>query len=466
MRTNDRARKHGRAGKSRFRCLKETKSIVKKKKKLATTFHLAPQRSLPVCLCVSGPVFSPADLSLVPARSLRKTTHNSQPNPAAAQESLAERVAETSTTAAAAAAPAPSLSWPWLFRRNSTLPPQQLPTPPAFCALVYAPVCGANNVTYPNKCVAESRRVSVAHAGACAGQEGNLRRPYSFGRPGGRRAPPAPAPSPSSALFAAAFSSASAPAPASRLSASSSSASSLAAARRAQPLNSELAAAAREAEEREAEEEEGSGGAAAFVAPSAAASAADAEEVEAEAEAAEDELKAEFEAEEAVTERETDEEGDSAEEASSSPEGADDIILALPSPSRPAAACPRNYMPVCATVPSTGTAKTFDNDCLARAEGATVTRPGACSGPPGGKNPVGVIVPAAAAAAAPAAASEIQQPLATPATKAGSSSSSSSSSFSSFAAQRSPPSTRYRLPAIESPEEQERLDVGSGGVEV
>lgn len=423
-----------------------------------------------------------------------------------AEVSLAEKVVPDAA-AAAAAAPAPALSRPWLHKRNSTLPP-----PPAFCPLIYAPVCGTNNVTYPNKCVAESRRASVAHAGPCEGQEGALRRPYSFGRPGsggGGRAP-APAPSahsspPSSTLAAAAAPVAAVSAPEPHLRSSS---SSLAATRRAQPLNSELAAAASKAEREEREleisssdeeEEEEGGGAESFVAPVAAeaaeveaAEAAEAE-LQAEAEAEEAELKAEAEAEEAVKEKSdaemetADDEGGgaerdeaAAEEAAAASADNDTIILAPPSPFRPIAACPRNYMPVCATVPSAGAARTFDNDCLARAEGALVARPGACSGA-AWKTPRGVIVPiaasgpaaeaaslrapavaAAAVAAAAPAASRQQQPLATPATREQSPpASSGSGGFSSFV-QRSPPSTKYRLPAIESPEEQAALAVGGG----
>jgi len=484
MKTNGRTTKRGRE--KSISNLGESRSTFSGIPSVDATFCLpSAARSLPLPPCWFPrqpplPSLSIADNKHTHSLSLSISLNVA----AAAQESLAEKqqAALPRDTSADAAADA-ALTWPWPNRKNATLPalaPRRPPLP-AFCALVYAPACGTDNVTYPNKCVAEARGASVAHAGACEGQERGLGRPYSFGRPAGLGAAAgAPAPAPAVAR-AASPSAAAAPAP--RLL----SPSSLAAARRAQPLNSELAAAAaaREAESADL----------AAVAP--ASSAAEVE-AEVEAEAAEAELEAELEAEieeaagekSAGPETEADDEEDDGAETSSreaaaeeaEDEAAGDIILAPPAPSRPATvACPRNYMPVCATVPATGLAKTFDNDCLARAEGATVARPGACSGA-GTKSPGSVLAPttaasspaagasigaaaaATAAAASPAAAAS-DQPLATPASRgAGSSSSSSSgSSFSSFAAQRSPPSTRYRLPAIESPEEQERLDVGGGG---
>ncbi|KAL6777471.1 Ovoinhibitor [Auxenochlorella protothecoides] len=43
----------------------------------------------------------------------------------------------------------------------------ECPCPVASCAAIYAPVCGTNNITYGNACVAEGARAEVACQGEC-----------------------------------------------------------------------------------------------------------------------------------------------------------------------------------------------------------------------------------------------------------------------------------------------------------
>ena len=41
--------------------------------------------------------------------------------------------------------------------------------PPQLCSMIYAPVCGCDDKTYSNACVAGSKGVSVAARGVCKG---------------------------------------------------------------------------------------------------------------------------------------------------------------------------------------------------------------------------------------------------------------------------------------------------------
>lgn len=45
---------------------------------------------------------------------------------------------------------------------------QAMSTPTA-CTMEYAPVCGRDNVTYSNKCMATASNAEVFHQGECAG---------------------------------------------------------------------------------------------------------------------------------------------------------------------------------------------------------------------------------------------------------------------------------------------------------
>lgn len=56
--------------------------------------------------------------------------------------------------------------------QSGTCRPTQTPPPPpggghTICPQIFKPVCGVNNVTYPNACIAGARGVAVAHDGQC-----------------------------------------------------------------------------------------------------------------------------------------------------------------------------------------------------------------------------------------------------------------------------------------------------------